>query len=151
MSNWRYGVNNEFSLVELIESRKLFSGAATVPGSGNQAHSKEDLSCDIVLIQVKSTRASSYSPKKLDLKKLEYHSKLVGKVPVFLISFTKFSSNKFLLSEEDFLELRDYITSDCFRGWWNLLLTSKISWEDSRVEVRLGNKKYKVLSIEDFT
>lgn len=62
-------------------------GLTPTPQSGAGWILKEDGENDLVLVQLKSTDKSSYRVNILDLKKLEYHSQVSNKVPVFLIQF----------------------------------------------------------------
>lgn len=62
-------------------------GLTPAPQSGAGWIIKEDGENDLVLAQLKSTDKSSYRIEMLDIKKLEYHSQVSNKVPVFLIQF----------------------------------------------------------------
>lgn len=60
-----------------------------VPGSGSGWIAKEDLETDTILAQLKTTDKTSYKLNLLDIEKLEYHSAVTHKTPVFLIQFLK--------------------------------------------------------------
>ena len=62
-------------------------GLKPVPGSGSGWVHKEDGESETLLVQLKSTDSGSYRINLLDLKKLEYHSTVSHKSPVFLIQF----------------------------------------------------------------
>lgn len=64
-----------------------FLGLETVPGSGSGWVHKEDGESETVMVQLKSTDASSYRLDMLDMKKLEYHAAVSNKVPIFLVEF----------------------------------------------------------------
>ena len=81
-------------------------GLKPVPMSGAGWIEKEDGENEEVLCQLKSTDADSYRISKLDLEKLEYHSKVSHKLPVFVIQFLKDDSLYALLRIEDL----DYFT-----------------------------------------
>ena len=66
-----------------------FLGLNPVPGSGSGWVHKEDGESDTVMVQLKSTDASSYRIDMLDIKKLEYHASVSHKVPIFLVQFLK--------------------------------------------------------------
>lgn len=64
-------------------------GLTPAPASGAGWVIKEDGENDVVMVQLKSTDASSYRLNMLDMKKLEYHAMVSSKVPVFLVQFLK--------------------------------------------------------------
>ena len=98
-STYRYGIKSERNLKELLSDRKLFSGLKMVPGSGNQFFAKEDLMGDDVLVQVKSTRSKTYRLNQLDFRKLENNAIRFDKIPVFVVRFTKYNKDFFLLPD----------------------------------------------------
>ena len=68
---------------------------------------KEDGENENVLVQLKSTESSSYRVDMLDIKKLEYHSSVSNKIPVFIIQFLKHDKIYALVNMEDLEELNE--------------------------------------------
>lgn len=64
-------------------------GLTPAPASGAGWVVKEDGENDNVMVQLKSTDASSYRFDMLDIKKLEYHADVSNKIPIFLVQFLK--------------------------------------------------------------
>ncbi len=62
-------------------------GLTPSPASGAGWVIKEDGENETLMVQLKSTDASSYRVNKIDLKKLEYHAMVSNKIPVFLVQF----------------------------------------------------------------
>lgn len=85
--------------------RKL--GLRPIPFSGAGWIEKEDGENENVLVQLKSTEASSYRVDILDIKKLEYHSSVSNKIPVFIIQFLKHDKIYALVNLEDLEELNE--------------------------------------------
>lgn len=83
-------------------------GLEPQPGSGN-GDAKEDGENDHVLAQLKSTDKQSFSVKKLDMEKLEYHAALCHKVPMFIVQFLSDDSRYALVKIEDIPNLAQYI------------------------------------------
>lgn len=65
--------------------RKL--GFEPVPGSGSGWVSKEDGESEAFIVQLKSTDRNSFTIKREDLDKLEYHAKVSHKLPIFINEF----------------------------------------------------------------
>lgn len=65
--------------------RKL--GLEPVPGSGSGWVNKEDGESNIYMAQLKSTDKNSFTIKREDIDKLEYHSMVAHKVPIFVNEF----------------------------------------------------------------
>lgn len=84
-------------------------GFKQVPGSGNGWVAKEDGESDNTLVQLKSTENASYTVSLLDLKKLEIHSEIENKFPLFLIQFLKQDKIYALVSIENLEDLNDMI------------------------------------------
>ena len=76
----KFYFRNEKSLLKSL-------GLVPCPGSGSGWVHKEDGENELALVQLKSTDASSYTVKQLDIKTLEYNASVSHKVPVFLIQF----------------------------------------------------------------
>lgn len=85
--------------------RKL--GLRPIPFSGAGWIEKEDGENENILVQLKSTEASSYRVDMLDIKKLEYHSSVSNKIPVFIIQFLKHDKIYALINLEDLEELNE--------------------------------------------
>lgn len=124
-------------------------GFTPTQGSGSGWISKEDGENDYFLAQLKSTSANSYSIKRDDLDKLEYHSNVVHKIPVFVVQFiddgkiyltfpieymdecikywndNKSSSNVISESLDDIIELQQ----------------EDIEEDNNRKQIKSGNKK----------
>ena len=81
-----------------------FNGKAQ-PGSGNQWHSKGDVSSEDFIIECKQTRHASFTLSLRDLKKIERFAKEKAKLPVFIIEFMG-SGEYVVLRKEDFLDVR---------------------------------------------
>ena len=62
-------------------------GGKTQPGSGNQWHSKGDVSAKDYLVECKSTVNDSISVKVAVLEKIENEAILAGKQPVLQLEF----------------------------------------------------------------
>jgi len=86
-------------------------GLKAVPGSGSQWTHKEDGENDYVLAQLKSTDKQSYKLNKLDLEKLEYHSMVAHKVPLFILQFLNDDSRYAIIKIEDIPKLNEYINT----------------------------------------
>ena len=82
-------------------------GLRPIPFSGAGWVEKEDGENENVLIQLKSTEASSYRIDMLDIKKLEYHSSVSHKIPVFIVQFLKHDKIYALVNLEDLEELNE--------------------------------------------
>lgn len=76
-------------------------GLQPVPGSGSGWIHKEDGEDENVMVQLKSTDASSYRVDMLDIKKLEYHAQVSNKLPIFLIQFLQQDKIYALVNVED--------------------------------------------------
>lgn len=85
--------------------RKL--GLRPIPFSGAGWIEKEDGENENVLVQLKSTDASSYRIEMLDIKKLEYHASVSNKIPVFIVQFLKNNKMYALVNIEDLEELNE--------------------------------------------
>lgn len=84
-------------------------GLKPAAGSGNGWIDKEDGENDYVICQLKSTDKQSYKLNKLDLEKLEYHSNVSNKIPLFVIQFLKDNSRYALMNIEDIPKIAEYI------------------------------------------
>ena len=62
-------------------------GLTPVPMSGAGWIHKEDGESDTCIAQLKSTDSDSIRIQKLDLEKLEYHSSVSHKLPIFILQF----------------------------------------------------------------
>lgn len=62
-------------------------GFMPVPGSGSGWVNKEDGESDWFMAQLKSTDKNSFTIKREDIDKLEYHAMVSHKVPVFVNEF----------------------------------------------------------------
>lgn len=82
-------------------------GLRPIPFSGAGWVEKEDGENENVLVQLKSTEASSYRIDMLDIKKLEYHSSVSHKIPVFIVQFLKHDKIYALVNLEDLEELNE--------------------------------------------
>lgn len=82
-------------------------GLRPIPFSGAGWVEKEDGENENVLVQLKSTDASSYRVEMLDIKKLEYHASVSNKIPVFIIQFLKNDKMYVLVNIEDLEELNE--------------------------------------------
>lgn len=82
-------------------------GLRPIPFSGAGWVEKEDGENENVLVQLKSTEASSYRIDILDIKKLEYHSSVSHKIPVFIVQFLKHDKIYALVNLEDLEELNE--------------------------------------------
>lgn len=82
-------------------------GLRPIPFSGAGWVEKEDGENENVLVQLKSTDASSYRVEMLDIKKLEYHASVSNKIPVFIIQFLKNDKMYALVNIEDLEELNE--------------------------------------------
>ena len=82
-------------------------GLRPIPFSGAGWVEKEDGENENVLVQLKSTESSSYRIDMLDIKKLEYHSSVSHKIPVFIVQFLKHDKIYALVNLEDLEELNE--------------------------------------------
>lgn len=82
-------------------------GLRPIPFSGAGWVEKEDGENENVLVQLKSTESSSYRIDILDIKKLEYHSSVSHKIPVFIVQFLKHDKIYALVNLEDLEELNE--------------------------------------------
>lgn len=69
-------------------------GLKPAPASGAGWIIKEDGENDEIMVQLKTTEASSYRITKMDLLKLESHSMVSNKIPMFLIQFIGSKSDR---------------------------------------------------------
>ena len=69
-------------------------GLKPAPASGAGWIIKEDGENDDIMVQLKTTEASSYRITKMDLLKLESHSMVSNKIPMFLIQFIGSKSDR---------------------------------------------------------
>lgn len=84
-------------------------GFTPVPGSGSGWISKEDGENEYALCQLKSTDANSIKINKLDIDKLEYHSMVSHKIPVFAIQFLQTEDIYLLIKPENLQEVQKLI------------------------------------------
>lgn len=76
----KFYYNNEKKVLKSL-------GLIPAPGSGSGWIIKEDGENETIMVQLKSTDASSYRLDMLDMKKLEYHAAVSHKHPLFLVQF----------------------------------------------------------------
>lgn len=150
MTKKHYGLKSEKRVLELLEDKELFADLCLVPGSGCTFYAKEDLSGSDVLIQVKATKSSSYSIPAIELKKLKFNSLKSGKIPIFIVFFTKHNALKILICDTVMSYIEDYIFSDFSDIEWLHKSSKKLQWNDFYCTMEIDSIVYKVLGIEDF-
>lgn len=123
MKNIKWYFKNEKKIMKKL-------GFEPVAGSGSNWLNKEDGENDFFLAQLKSTNASSYSIKRDDLDKLEYHAAVAHKVPIFVVQFIDDGKIYLTIPAENIDECIEY---------WNL--------DKSASDVKQGPQDY----IEDNT
>lgn len=85
--NGKFYSKNEKELMQKL-------GLKPAPASGAGWIIKEDGENDEIMVQLKTTEASSYRITKMDLLKLESHSMVSNKIPMFLIQFIGSKSDR---------------------------------------------------------
>lgn len=124
MSNWGYGTKQEELLTRKLSEKIIFRDLSPVVGSGNQFYAKEDLTNEVVLCQVKSTKSLSYNIGIKDVKKLVYNSFAVFKFPIFIINFSKANTLKFLVLRSFTDNYPEHLRSG-FTAKWNIVAQSR--------------------------
>lgn len=108
-SAYSYGTIQENKLSIKLNEKILFHGVDTTVGSGNQFYVKEDLIGEKVLAQVKSTKSSIHFLKPIDFKKLEVNAYKADKIPIFIINFSKYKKQVFLIPENSIDSIKEYL------------------------------------------
>jgi len=89
-------------------------GLIPTKNSGAGWVEKEDGYNEFILSQLKSTDAESIKINKIDIEKLEYHSAVEHKIPVFVIQFIKNNDVFILARPGDLEEIATYLdTGKC--------------------------------------
>lgn len=91
---------------EKVVMKKL--GFEPVVGSGAGWVNKEDGESEFFLAQLKSTDKNSFTIKREDLDKLEYHAKVTHKLPVFVNEFLQDGKIYITISLDD---IESYVQS----------------------------------------
>lgn len=86
-------------------SRKV--GGFVTSGSGNGWLRKGDVWSEHEMWELKITSAKSYSLKDAELEKNSTQALVVGRIPVFLVEFQGSGNKWVILSEDDYLDLRE--------------------------------------------
>lgn len=81
-------------------------GGRIRPGSGNQWHSKGDVSSEDYLIECKTTTKASYSLRTDIMGKIMDEALLESKVPLLEIEFSENGLTCIIMDKHDFLELK---------------------------------------------
>lgn len=76
-------------------------------GSGNGWVRKGDVRSDKELWELKITSAKSYSLKYDELRKLFEQALMDGRIPIFLVEFMKQGESFVVLTQDDYMELRE--------------------------------------------
>lgn len=76
-------------------------------GSGNGWIRKSDVRSEDVLVEAKITSAKSYSLKDDELQKNIGYAIVDGRMPIFLVEFKTTGNSYVILSEDDYLSLRE--------------------------------------------
>jgi translation elongation factor EF-Ts len=90
-------------------ARKL--GGSVNAGSGNQWIRKSDVRTEDVLVEAKITSAKSFSLKDDELIKNRNYAIVDGRMPIFLVEFKTTGNSYVILTEDDFLDLRERANS----------------------------------------
>jgi len=85
-------------------------GGTVNAGSGSFWSRKGDVRADGLLIEHKYTGKKTYTLKALDLEKNVTNAILESRIPIFGISLN--SKNYVILTEDDFLELRENLQTN---------------------------------------
>lgn len=88
---------------------KKLVGASVNSGSGNGWIRKGDVRTDDELFELKITDAKSYSLKDAELQKLSDQALIDGRIPVFMVEFKSTGNKYVILSEDDYLMLREEV------------------------------------------
>lgn len=92
-------------------------GFEPVVGSGAGWVNKEDGESEFFLAQLKSTDKNSFTIKREDLDKLEYHAKVTHKLPVFVNEFLQDGKIYITISLDDIdLYIKNYNLSKSSEG-----------------------------------
>lgn len=82
-------------------------GGSLNSGSGNGWIRKADIRTEDELFELKITDAKSYSLKDAELQKLSDQALVDGRIPVFMIEFKSTGNKWVIMSEDDYLTLRE--------------------------------------------
>lgn len=147
VSTYAYGIKQENKMLTRLEGKRLFAGIDTVTGSGNQFYAKEDLCGDLILAQVKSTKAAMFSLKPLDFKKLEANALKFDRIPVFIVNFSRQQFAMLFISSEYTESISAYLEKDIPE---QILGLAKITTNSSRTFHTINGKLYRGYFLEDF-
>jgi hypothetical protein len=100
-------------LANLKDSQKQENRLASVlggsrnSGSGNGWVRKSDVRSEFELVEAKITSAKSYSLKDAELNQNVEYALMDGRMPIFLVEFKTTGRSYVILTEDDFLTLRE--------------------------------------------
>ncbi|MEO0075967.1 MAG: hypothetical protein ABIK31_07725 [candidate division WOR-3 bacterium] len=109
-NKYKFGISGEIKIANYLSDCILFKNLKVISGSGKYAHKKEDLTNELVLIQVKTTKKNIYSIKFRELVNLIENAKKIYKIPFFCIYFSSVNSIKILIPLDWFSDIKDYLT-----------------------------------------
>ena len=82
-------------------------GGTRNSGSGNGWIRKSDIRSDDLLVEAKITSGKSFSIKDDELIKNISYAIVDGRMPIFLVEFKTTGNSYVILTEDDFLDLRE--------------------------------------------
>lgn len=82
-------------------------GGSRNSGSGNGWIRKSDVRSEYELVEAKITSAKSFSVKDAELQKNAEYALIDGRMPIFLVEFKLTGNSYVILTEDDFLDLRE--------------------------------------------
>jgi len=117
-------------------------GMETDPQSGGGWIVKEDGQNEHIICQLKSTDASSFTVKKLDLDKLIYNASVSHKLPVYMVQLLESNELYIICKPDNIQDLARYLTTnetkEITRQTYNL---------ETYTDTKQSNKKVVVSSL----